>query len=310
MRILLTLLLTLALAACTAGDRPIDQATALQWTATPAPAALSVDSPAVRLAAAGDLRPAYETYRDDALGQVVVIYADGSGDLLAYTPTPGSGAPPVTAAPTLSPSLTLTPAPPTPTGAPPSATPLPGLLNGGFEQGLTGWVPYTLSADTTHNLESRATGAQIVYAGDKSLRWIRDVFPAGAQILHAGARTTISGVPLGALVRVTCQFWGVFGVDPFPSASGVPGTGNRIGEIFSQASIGIGAVGESERNGAQVVWGRQFMAARWVTVTAEARTASPSGLITIWAEGQVGQDWAPFPAASVHVDDCRATVTR
>lgn len=96
----------------------------------------------------------------------------------ATTPSPTAtptATPTVTPAPTRSPSPTPVTAPTvTPTSArPPTPKPMT-LTNPGFEDGLAGWTPFTLSAakPLEVNAESLANGASrwVVREGDKSAR--------------------------------------------------------------------------------------------------------------------------------------------
>lgn len=157
------------------------------------------------------------------------------------------------------------------------------LTNGSFESSLDGWTIYHRAAPAQANIESRADGAQLVFDGDHSLRFL-----ASYQMIRSGAYQQVT-VPPGSLLRAAVTGYLLAG-SPDPQH-------NLIHEIYSAVRVGIDPAGGTDPAGAGVKWGS--VGGDTQAVTATVQDAAETETVTVFVEVQIGQDWPPTFAVGI-----------
>ena len=207
---------------------------------------------------------------------------------------------------------TLTPIPPTATPtARPSATPAPviNVVNGGFENGMTGWTQFALAGGAELNSERISTGADplAVHSGDGSARLLSHY-----ACYRAGVYQVV-GVPVGATVRASAWVMTL--------GSRVDGLHNPEPNMNSYIGIGVDPLGLTSASVSRVEWARivggllvgatHGLDPSWQYVSVETVTQKPT--LTVFVYGDLGktQDgacmWA-YANLLAFIDDVTVTV--
>jgi len=164
------------------------------------------------------------------------------------------------------------------------------LINPSYEDGLFPWTPYHLADPAEVNLEDRATGARLVFDGQKSLRFVQKW-----QVLHSGAYQRVAVTP-GARLTFQASAYLLYGDNP---------DANQIESLFSKFRVGIDATGGVEPRSDSVRWASTPGQVGWVT--ARVSEIALAEAVTVFLDGQVGLDWAPDLAVAVF-DACALTI--
>jgi hypothetical protein len=210
------------------------------------------------------------------------------------SPVPPTPIPPTSTLipPTVTPSpvpSTITPSPtpskvtPVPT-VPPMPTPQgPIMVNPGFESGIIGWEPFTLSGTPNSTIERLSLGAQsgMIYSGDASARWVRNW-----GCFRAGVRQTIAVAP-GTHLRFTAhgRTWAndnTTGIDlSLPTRT----------DIDDGLSVGIDPAGGTDYRNSAIAWITEDAVERWATASVES--AAIGNRVTVYAIINLGANGEP-----------------
>jgi len=230
--------------------------------------------------------PDYQALRDDANGALVYVFADGSGQVLPYTPQPvitsAPSAPTLTAPPSAVPA-TATAAPSATAGATatsaPTAAPQPVLLNGSFEQD-GGWVAYFTQTSTAGKepsvlraVKGEGPFAGMVYDGARSLH-LRGEYLC----FQGGVYQRLAATP-GQALRLTAWFqtWSNT-TDLFELPSDI--------NTYQSVRLGIDPKGGTDPLSSRVEWTERGAGGDWQQLVVDTYAGAPA--VTIFVGANVG----------------------